>query len=256
LGFAITTALRPDILLIDEVLAMGDAAFQRKCLTRLEDLQAQGVTLLFVSHSMDTVQRLCKRAIWIAGGEVCADGDADTVAGQYLDSQAPAQDKRAPQVGVVTQRRWGNYQAEITRVEFLNHAGVTPPFFKTGDFFRMRIHYAAHVRIDQPTIGLAIYRHDGVHVTGPNAARDGYEIPYIEGEGYVEYTLEYLPLTQGIYEFSAAIYDHESTVPYDHQHRLYPLEIRSRGLRPQEGVAHFSAAWQHVPTHERSGSQA
>ncbi len=248
LGFSITTALQPDILLIDEVLAVGDAAFQRKCLTRLEDLQAQGVTLLFVSHSMSQVQQLCKRAIWISQGRLRADGDAESVAGAYLDAQSPAKDKRAPQVSVVTQRRWGNYQAEVTKVEFLNQASLTPPFFKTGDFFRMRIHYTAHVRIDRPTIGLAIYRHDGVHVTGPNATRDGYEIPYIEGEGYVDYTLDHLPLTQGLYEFSAAIYDHDATIPYDHQHRLHQLEVRSRDLQQPEGVVHFRAKWQHCPT--------
>ena len=248
LGFSITTALQPDILLIDEVLAVGDAAFQRKCMTRLEDLQAQGVTLLFVSHSMDQVRRLCKRAIWIAQGVVRADGDAESIGGAYLDAQAPAKDKRAPQYSTHSQNRWGNYQAEVIRVEFLNREGVCPQYFKSGEFFKMRIHYTAHTRIERPTIGLAIYRHDGVHVAGPNAARDGYEIPFIEGTGYVDYTLDYLPLTQGGYEVSAVIYDHDSTQPYDHQHRMYPLEVRPRGLNPQEGVVHFQAEWQHTPS--------
>jgi len=76
LGFAITTTFDPDILLIDEILAVGDHAFQRKCLDRLESLRRAGVTILFVSHAMDQVQRLCRRAIWLAKGELRADGDS------------------------------------------------------------------------------------------------------------------------------------------------------------------------------------
>lgn len=247
LGFAITTALEPEVLLIDEVLAVGDVAFQRKCITRLEDLQQQGVTLVFVSHGLEQVKRLCKRAIWISYGAINADGDVDLVGGAYLDAQSPDKNKHAPQPKIAATNRWGNQLAEVTQVEFLDRNGTCPPYFKTGDPLTMRIHYLAHTRIDRPTIGLAIYRHDGVHVTGPNATRDGTELAQIEGAGYIDYILDYLPLTQGGYEFSAVIYDHDSTQAYDHQHRSFPLEVRARGLQPQEGVVHFRAEWRHTP---------
>ncbi|MFN8596707.1 MAG: ABC transporter ATP-binding protein [Anaerolineae bacterium] len=254
LGFSITTALRPDILLIDEVLAVGDAAFQRKCITRLEDLQRQGVTLLFVSHGLDQVQRLCKRAIWLSHGELRADGDVVAVGGTYLDAQSSATGKHVQQSRIAVTNRWGNYLAEVTKVEFLDRNGACPPYFKTGDFMTMRIHYVAHTRIERPTIGLAIYRHDGVHVTGPNATRDGYELEAIEGAGYIDYTLDSLPLTQGVYEFSAVIYDHDSTQAYDHQHRMFPLEVRARGGQSQEGLVHFRAEWRHQPHTSRDGT--
>lgn len=247
LGFAVTTLLQPDILLIDEVLAVGDQNFQRKCMDRLTDLQAAGVTLVFVSHSMEQVRRLCRRAIWIDQGVVQADGDSEEVTGSYLAAQAALGGIRhAPQFGVASHQRWGSFQAEITRVELINRDGMCPPYFKTGDFFRLRIHYVAHQRVEQPTFGMAFYRRDGVHINGPNSMRAGCAVPYIEGEGFVDYIVEQLPLNQGEYELTAAIYNDDSTIPYDHQHRLHPLEVRAPGVWVEEGIVHVSGVWQHV----------
>ena len=247
LGFAVTTALEPEILLIDEVLAVGDQSFQEKCIRRLEDLRANGVTVLFVSHSMGQAQQLCRRAIWISHGEVQLDDDIDVVAGKYQDAQASAQTLRLePQVEVANPNRWGTYLAEITEVELLAADGAAPPFFKTGDFFCIRIHYVAHTRIEAPTFGVAIYTKGDVHVNGPNSVREGYEIPYIEGTGYVDYVVEHLPLNQGSYELTAAIYDHESKAAYDHQHRLHPLEVRAPGIWGEEGIVHVTAQWRHT----------
>lgn len=246
LGFAVTTLMQPDILLIDEVLAVGDQNFQRKCMDRLAELQSAGVTLVFVSHSIEQVRRLCRRAIWLDHGVVRADGDSEEVAGAYLDAQVPAQRPRfTPHFGAASHQRWGSFQAEITQVEMFNRDGVCPPYFKTHDFFRLRVHYVAHERIDQPTFGLAFYRHDGAHVNGPNSVRDGVEIPFIEGPGWVDYTIEQLPLNQGEYELTVAIYDHDSTRAYDHQHRLYPFDVRSTSAWVEEGLVHITAGWQH-----------
>ncbi len=247
LGFAVTTLLQPEILLIDEVLAVGDQNFQRKCMDRLSELQNAGVTLVFVSHSMEQVRRLCQRAIWLDHGVVRADGDAEEVAGAYLDEQSPARQPRfAPQFGVTSHQRWGTFQAEITRVELLNRQEECPPYFKTGETFHLRIYYEAHQRIEQPTFGLAFYRRDGAHINGPNSVRDGLEIQSIDGPGWVDYIVEQLPLNAGEYELTVAIYDHDSAQAYDHQHRLYPLEVRAPQLWIEEGVIHIPARWQHT----------
>ena len=248
LGFAVTTLLQPDILLIDEVLAVGDQNFQRKCMDRLAELQSAGVTLVFVSHSLDQVRRLCPRAIWLDRGVVRADGDVEEVVGAYLDEQVPVPGKRFdPQFGAASHQRWGSFQAEITQVEMLNRNGISAPYFKTGDFFRLRLHYAAHQRIEQPTFGIAFYRRDGVHVNGPNNVSDGVEITYIDGSGWVDYTIEHLPLNQVAYELTVAIYDHDSIHPYDHQHRLHRLEVHAPGFWAEEGVVHMAGLWQHAP---------
>ncbi len=247
LGFAVTTLLQPDILLIDEVLAVGDQNFQRKCLDRLAELQSAGVTLVFVSHSLDQVRRLCQRAIWLDHGVIRADGDAEEVTGAYLDEQASAKQPRfAPHFGAASHQRWGSFQAEITRVELLNRDGVCPPYFKTGDFFRLRLHYMAYRRIEQPTFGMAFYRRDGIHVNGPNSYHEGYAIPYIEGAGYVDYVVEQLPLNQGDYELTTVIYNQDSTIPYDHQHRLHVMEVRAPRVWAEEGVVHVAGKWQHT----------
>jgi lipopolysaccharide transport system ATP-binding protein len=257
LGFAITTILQPDILLIDEVLAVGDQNFQRKCLDRLAELQSAGVTLVFVSHNMEQVRRLCQRAVWLDHGMVRADGDAEEVTGVYLNEQAPAQRARfIPQFGVASHQRWGSFQAEITRIEVLNRDGACPPYFKTGDFFCLRLHYVAQQRIERPTFGMAFYRRDGTHVNGPNSARAGCAIPYIEGEGFVDYVVEQLPLNQGEYELTAAIYNYDSTVAYDHQHRLHPLEVRAPGRWEEEGIVHVAGSWQHTPQSSTSNLTA
>ncbi len=100
--------------------------------------------------------------------------------------------------------------------------------------------------METPTFGLAIYRRDGVHINGPNSVQAGYHLPYIEGAGVMEYVIDSLPLNPGHYEVTAAIYNQDSTVAYDHHHRMYEFEVRSATLRTEEGVLHIPAQWHHV----------
>jgi lipopolysaccharide transport system ATP-binding protein len=243
LGFAVTTVLEPEILLIDEVLAVGDQNFQRKCIARLEELQQMGVTLFFVSHSMESVQRLCRRAIWLVHGQVQADGDPVEVGGAYLDAQTPAGQRHKPKFGQADHTRWGTFQIEITKVELLNQDGSSPSFFKSGNFFRLRMHYAAHELISKPTFGFAIFRSDGVQVNSPNSAHDGLRLESIDGMGYVDFTVEQLPLNQGDYELTVAIYSQDLDIAYDHHHRRYPLSVRAPGVWAEDGVIHISGQW-------------
>ncbi len=249
LGFAITTTLEPEILLIDEILAVGDHSFQRKCLDRLDALRDQGATILFVSHSLDQVQRLCRRAIWMARGEIRVDGDAESVIGMYLDAENPSEVRRfLPQVSVDGggSTRWGTYQAEITAIELLDRDGQPRSSFMTGDYFRVRMHYQTQLPVSQPAFGLAIYRSDGLHLNGPNSVMEGFDIPAIDGCGYVDYAIDSLPLAAGRYELTVAIYNCDSTVAHDHHHRLYSFEVQNRRSRREEGVVHIPASWQHV----------
>ena len=253
LGFAITTMLDPEILLIDEILAVGDHSFQRRCLERLDALRAQGITTIFVSHSLEQVQRLCRRAIWLAGGQVRADGDAEAVVGMYLHAEAASEmgrhsaHVRSGREGV---NRWGTYQAEITRVELLDGQGRPRQLFMTGDSFRIRMYYRTRTPIVEPAFGLAIYRNDGLHVNGPNTLMEGFDIPAIDGCGYVDYAIEHLPLVPGRYELTVAIYNQDATVAHDHHHRLYVFEVYNRPTQWEMGVVHIPARWQHVSNSE------
>jgi ABC-type polysaccharide/polyol phosphate transport system ATPase subunit len=251
LGFAVTVHVQPDILLIDEVLAVGDQAFQQKCLNHIERLKKVGTTILLVSHNLGHIAHLCDRVLWLNNGKIQADGSATMVIDQYLafsEGRALQEEtRRLPSKGRQSDsNRWGTFQAEITRVQLLDRDDSPSTQFETGAFFRLRIHYLAHTRIESPAFGLAFYRKDGIHVNGPNSVQDGYEISHIEGNGVVDYVIERLPLNSGEYELTVAIYNRDSTLAYDHHHRLYPFSVHSPGLWHEEGIVHIDAKWGHT----------
>ena len=249
LGFSIATTLEREILLIDEILAVGDHSFQRKCLERLDQLRASGVTTLFVSHSLEQVQRLCQRAIWMDRGQVRSDGDVETVIGMYLDTADASETRRylpATRLGAEGINRWGTYQAEITAVELLDAQGRPKQVFVTGDHFCLRVHYRTQTPIAHPAFGIAIYRGDGLHLNGPNTVLDGLDIPVIDGQGYVDYVIEGLPLAPGRFELSASIYSGDCVTAHDHHHRLYSFQVSQRPAMHESGILHIPARWKHV----------
>jgi len=247
LGFAVATSFRPDILLIDEVLAVGDQSFQAKCLQRIVQMRGQGVTIFFVSHSLEMVRRLCRRAIWLDEGQVQAMGPTDEVVVDYLSRVWKGTNIRPLAEGDAAGRgrRWGSGEAVITRVEFRDGTERPRRIFRTGDTFVARIHYRTHQSVHSPAFGVAIYREDGSHVNGPNTVQSGYEIDVIDGEGTVDYVIDSLPLLSGNYEFTAAIYDYHSVHPYDHQHRAYSFEVQVGTVVEKEGLVHIPCRWEH-----------
>lgn len=247
LGFAVATSVDADILLIDEVLAVGDQLFQVQCLDRIRELQRRGVTILLVSHDLNLVRQFCTSAVWLENGKIRASGGVDDVVGRYLGQTwggvAVSRDgKSGPQSA---SQRWGSGEARIVDVRFYDAQGREQEVFYTGEAFTARIVYHASVRIERPSFGIAIYRNDGIHITGPDTTTAGYDIPYIEGDGVVEYTIPNLPLLAGTYEFSATIYDHYSRHPFDHQHRMYAFHVRQARLKEREGAVYIPSIWRH-----------
>jgi lipopolysaccharide transport system ATP-binding protein len=247
LGFAVATSFHPDVLLIDEVLAVGDQAFQAKCLQHIAQMREQGVTILFVSHGLDMVRRLCHRAVWLDEGQVQAIGPADEVVISYLSQVWKDTNIRLLAEGDATGRgsRWGSGEAVITKVEFLDEIGHVQRVFQSGSTFVARIHYRTNQPVRMPTFGIAIYREDGTHVNGPNTVQSGYEISVIDGDGTVDYVIESLPLLPGFYEFTAAIYDYHSVHPYDHQHRAHTFEVQPGSIIEKEGLVYIPCRWEH-----------
>ena len=256
LGFSVAIHTDPDILIVDEVLTVGDQVFQQKCLERIYDMKRAGVAIILVSHSLADVQRLCDRAIWLDQGLVRADGPSIGVVDEYLadandryyQQRRKREEERPPDEFTIqtTPQRWGTGDAVIAKVEILGKDGATPEYFRTGDMLRLRVHYKTRKPIDAPTFGLAIYRRDGAHVNGPNSIDAGYRVPLIDGGGVMEYTIDALPLNPGHFELTAAIYNHDSSVAMDHHHRMYRFEVRSPTLRHEEGIVHIPATWHHV----------
>jgi lipopolysaccharide transport system ATP-binding protein len=246
LGFAVAVSVEPDVLLVDEVLAVGDGAFQEKCLNRIRQMQAAGVSILLVSHSLDLVRQVCQRGLWLENAHIAADGNIDDVVGAYLAHlRRPLE---IPVASVQHGQRWGSCEAEITSVIFAGAGSAPTNTLVCGEPFEVHIRYVAHQRISRPTFGLAVYTANGTHLIGPNSADTGYVIPAIEGEGEIVYRLEALPLQPGAYDLTAAIYDCNSIHAFDHHHRMYCFSV----LPPTEhhrveGFFHLPCTWEHHP---------
>jgi len=237
LGFAVAVHTEPEILLVDEVLAVGDAGFQRKCLERIDRLRQEGVTLIFVSHSSEAVRSTCSRAIWLDSGRLVADGAVESVVQQYTMHDWAVSDGKLQAASDV---RWGTGKVKITQVQLLDKDGKETQLFETGEPMTVVLHYQATERVEQPVFGLAIHRSDGVHVTGPNTQLSGRDISYIEQNGTIQYTIAAIPLLQGTYYLSVAIRNWEDTLMYDYHDRLYPFQILKSpelyGVMTLEGV--------------------
>jgi lipopolysaccharide transport system ATP-binding protein len=267
LGFSIAIYVRPDILLVDEVLAVGDQAFQLRCLDKINELKRKGITIVLVSHNLGQVREMCSRAIWLDNGEIQAQGDVGRVLEQYVErviahdeehivqverQRMEGADRQAQEGKVREQRqevpwRWGSREVEIVSVQILDSTGQEQRTFQTGDLLRVRIHYLAHQPVQDPKFGLALYHSSGFQISGPNNVVGGCDIPCIEGPGFLDYVVKELPLLPGTYLLTAAIHDLEGKHTYDHIHQRFTFRVRSGGVRETFGSFHIPSTWQWRP---------
>lgn len=260
LGFAIATAVDPDILITDEVLAVGDETFQRKCMNRIHEFREEGRTILFVSHSLDAVRALCSQAVWLDHGRVAAAGDTQSTLDAYLrwanekDRERIEHERelKVEETGASVEPaavendpyRWGTREVEITDVEFLDGRGRPREVFQTGDALTIRMHYVAHRPIAEPVFGLALYhRATGFHLNGPNNRFAGYPIPRVAGRGHVDYRVDALPLLAGDYQVTVTVYDNALLHAYDHRDRQFMLTIQSDLTAERFGAVVIPSRW-------------
>jgi ABC-type polysaccharide/polyol phosphate transport system ATPase subunit len=263
LGFAVTTALAPDVLLIDEVLAVGDQDFQRKCIDRLKKLRADGITLVLVSHNLEQVRQLCRRSIWLEGHRVQRDGDSDWVTLAYSERVMGPSIARKPLVPSTVDKasvaengmtlsansaRWGSGEVRIQSVMLLDAMQRATTHYRTGDAFIVRISYQASARVEHPAFGIGIFRSDGVEVIAPNSVRAGEDFPFIYGEGVIDYVLDRLLLNPGEYELSVAIYDYKIQDAFDHVHRGYRFWVMRSDLSGDGMLVFEHEHWVHRPS--------
>ena len=246
LAFALSVHLDPEVLLVDEVLAVGDYAFQRKCLDQIAALQRAGVTIFFVSHQLDSVRSLCTRALWLDHGRILADGSAEAVVGRYLDQALKAESGRLLEsAGPRPDQRWGSRTIEIREVQLESNPGAEQAIFETGQPFHLRMTFEAHQPVPSPVFGMAIHRQDGLHICGPNTAFAGLELPTVRGRGTVTYTLDRLPLLEGLYEITVAVVNQEDTEIFDYHDRAYRFRVvnRDSAVRERFGILAAGGDW-------------
>lgn len=224
LGFAVAAHLDPEILMIDEVLAVGDASFQKKCLDAIEKLRIAGRTILFVSHNLPAVENLCERCIWIESGRVHQDGESRAVVRDYMESM------REVTAAVVdleeTQERRGNGKIRYRGLDLLSREGVSQKLVRSGDSVVMRFHYTAHEPIPYPSFGFRMFTEMGAMVTETSTSHHGIYIPTVKaGEGYLDLEIDSLNLLAAKYKISLWITDQHGGLIYDIVENAVELEV-------------------------------
>lgn len=212
LGFAVAAHCDPDILLVDEVLAVGDTAFQRKCLERMNNLRKAGKPIVFVSHNLNAVQALCNRGIYLNKGEVEATGDAIEVVAIYLnDANKQVAEAKAAQIHP---EAWCSGEVELIGITLADSDGNPTNTFKVGDEMKIQISYRARHLIQKPNFGVAVSADAGTRVTNFGTVYDDSGPDFIEGEGVAECIIEAIPFLPRNYSLSIFIADSQNMVDY------------------------------------------
>ena len=249
LGFAVAAHLDPEVLLVDEVLAVGDAGFQKKCLDTMEDLRSGGRTVIFVSHNMAAVENLCTRCVWIDGGRVREDGDPRTVIRSYMATFAAVQ-QATLDLSTITPRH-GSGEARYTSVELLNKERLSQPVTPSGDSLVVRLHYDANKAIPHPDFVVRIHTEMGTLITETGTWHHGIDIPEVpQGKGYVDLEIDNLNLMPASYTLSLWL-NGDGKIIYDGVEHCVKLQIEgssniyrsSRTLDSRHGVVFFPQRW-------------
>ena len=246
LGFSIAVHVEPNILIIDEILAVGDQAFQEKCINHIYDMKNRGTTIVLVSHSLDMMRKLCTRLIWMEKGEMRAVGTPETLIQQYLSFLYERGYQPAVSSNDKGFQRLGTQEVEITGVRLLDEDDKEQTNFMTGRPLTIEIRYMAHKAVDHPEFGLAIFRQDGIQINGPNTQFAGLPIDHLSGAGVVRYCIPRLPLLSAQYVISVAIHNSRYALTYDHHDKAYEFQV-SGGTREIFGLIEIPATWSWSP---------
>lgn len=247
LGFAVAIHTDPDLLLVDEVLAVGDVVFQNRCMESIYNFRHQGGTLLLVSHDLGTIQSLCNRALWIDNGLVAAEGaPADVVMAykQHMAEVEEAQKGNSHAEGVPDGQRWGTRELEITHVELCSGSGQPRTTFNTGEPLTIRIHFRCAQSVERPVFGFGISHQNGTYLFGPNTKFADLQIDRLDGSGVISYTIPELPLLEGQYAVTVAAINEADTVTYDYHDRAYNFRVAYSPLRAGYGMVQLRGEWQ------------
>jgi ABC-type polysaccharide/polyol phosphate transport system ATPase subunit len=276
LGFAVAIHVDPDVLLVDEVLAVGDEGFTHKCLDKFSEFKRRGKTILLVTHSLGLVERFCDEAIWMDAGLMKGMGDPKRVVGAYVtdvevteEQQLAAGDARTqesvmtvspdePASAVLpdhpietaegpadmfraTEGRWGSREIEITDVQLAGPDGEAAHVFQTGQPLTIRIGLRSPVALDDFVIGVGIFNAEGICCYGTNTSIEELKPVHILGDAEARFTMDSLDLVEGTYKLDVAIHKLDG-YPYDYHRLLYTFRMKSHtkdvGIyRPKHGWA-------------------
>jgi len=249
LGFAVAIHVDPDVLLIDEVLAVGDEAFTRKCLDKIAEFHRRGKTILFVTHSLGLVEKMCDDVLWLRHGRAADRGDPKRVVDAYLtyvaggeeallrsreataaeDAAAPgsAAAGEAPLAGGYRPGRWGSREVEIRSVRLLDARGRERHVFVPGETVTLALSVHAAAPVTDFVFGVGLFSAEGTSIYGTNTDIEGFVPRRIEGDAEVRLALEGLSLVEGTYLLDLAAHRRDGT-PYDYLRGQHSFRVKSR----------------------------
>ena len=257
LGFAVAVHVDPDVLLIDEVLSVGDEEFSAKCVAKIQEMKYRGVTLVFVTHQLDQVRNLCDRAMWLDHGEAVQIGDPTRVVDAYLQAVAgtqaapPPEEEPEKQKDPLEEERWGSGEVLLRRVALTDHDGRDLVALGAGTPVAIEMDVKVGVPQNDFVFGIGIYHADGTCVYGTNTDLEGLMPSALEHDGRVRFVMPSLDLVAGSYRIDAAVHTRNGRA-FDYRRGCIRFVVGSRvhdiGLyRPQhewkfEGGITFKAA--------------
>ncbi len=207
LGFAIGIHVQPDILLIDEILAVGDQRFQRKCKEHIRQLRQTGKTIVIVSHDLDAIQALCDRAVVLHQGEIVGDGYPYEMISHYKQMQFQEARMRGEPISaeIVTRNRFGSFDIKFVRVRMIDGSGTERYIYETGEAVTIEYHWKANAPIIYPVFGMSIMSDEGVALYTVATDITVGDVEVIEGDGVTTFEIEALNLLEGAYSLSFGI---------------------------------------------------
>jgi lipopolysaccharide transport system ATP-binding protein len=252
LGFSVAVHADPDVLLVDEILAVGDEGFFQKCYDRLAAFRRRGKTIVLVSHDLSTVSRWCDTVVWLENGKIQDQGmpqrvidryrqhvaaqEAEVAVGEHL--RIAAEVSQAPEVE--TANRWGSREVEIVSVKMFHTSGQERYVYQSGDPVQVVVHYRVHRPVPDAVFGIALMRSDGLWCYGTNTAVEDISLPPLGEEGNVEILLERLDFVAGTYYLDVAVHALDG-YPYDYHHGLYSFTVKSD--LQEVGVCRIPHSW-------------
>ncbi|MBO0727619.1 MAG: ABC transporter ATP-binding protein [Acidimicrobiaceae bacterium] len=237
LGFAVAISVDPEILLVDEVLAVGDESFQRKCFAWFQRFQRQGGTLVLVTHNLSVVTQMCERAVWIGDGKVRGAGDPVRVVREYLNSVSE-QDQAIEDSALAAAL---TPAAQLTSVQLAGSDGRIVHTLTSGEALTVRMAYKVNAPLIRPVFNVQIAREDGFEIYTVNSPADSWHPPATGEEGEVRVTFPKVPLMAGAYRVTATILssDEETAPVLDGVHLRFNVVTTGN----DSGLVRFDSRW-------------
>ena len=228
LAFAVSINVEPEVLIIDEVLAVGDVRFQMKCMNKMKDLMGGGTTVLFVSHDINAVRRLCTRAIWFEQGKIVKEGNVDRVAASYEDfMKSGIIHDVIPEKKKAKLSKSMNGIAEIQNFQVLDQGGNDIDIIRSDQPLKIEVDYEViDENITNPVLGIALLRSDDEYICGLNTKLDNITIPWKKGLNTFDLVYDKgLLVDGGVYYFTVALEDETASVMIHVVSKIREIEV-------------------------------